>query len=410
MKKSIILLAALALGFSVMAVAQRAKVISAANYLKFGELDQAKEAIDVASVEEKSKTMAKTWYYRGKIYHALYETKDENYMNLHDDPLSVAYEAYMKIDSMDEKDQYMEDVKKRLEICAMQFVNKGVKEYSSANYGASVKSFEKAISINKFFDKIDTLSIFNAALASERNGDNDKAKEYYNKLIELQYGGTKIFSFLANIYKAEKDTGGLGEVIKRGRERFPDDNNLVIEELNYFILIGEHNKAIENLKLAISKDPDNHNLYYALGSIYDQLGDFDNSEEAYRKAIEISQPLYDEYLKVYKESVGIEEEPQAKKQHEKILEEHFSIVYNFGALYFNEGVNKMKIINTITDNTKYAIEKKAAEAVMIKALPYLEQALELKPNDKNTLTSLKDLYARTGNDEKWREMKLKLEN
>ena len=54
--------------------------------------------------------------------------------------------------------------------------------------------------------------------------------------------------------------------------------------------------------------------------------------------------------------------------------------------------------------------KKDAEEVMVLALPYLEQALDFKPLDRNTMTSLRDLYARTDDQENWKEMQEMLEN
>ncbi|MFH1321813.1 MAG: hypothetical protein ABII90_14330 [Bacteroidota bacterium] len=415
MKKTIIILL-IATSFFIFLItrtmAQKAKVVSAYSYLKYGELDKAKDAIDSASANEKSNIMAKTWYYRGKVYHAIYESKDDNYKNLHNNPLNEAYLAYVKIMEFDDKDKYIEDVKKRLHVCAIQFVNKGVKEYTGNRYDDALTSFENSISINKMpmFNTTDTLSVYNAALACEKLKQYEKAKGYYKELIELKWGGSKIFSFLANIYKTENDTSGGFEIIQQGRAQYPDDNNLVIEELNYYILTGKTQEAVNSLKIAIEKDKGNYNLYYALGSMYDQLDDFGNGENAYIKGLELAESKYNNSLKQYTESNGTQEEDEFKKQLEKIHNEYFSILYNFGALYFNEGVNQIKEVSEIKDNVKYANEKKEAEKIMIKALPYLEKALELNPTDKNTLISLKDLYARTGNDDKWQEMKERLEN
>jgi tetratricopeptide (TPR) repeat protein len=42
------------------------------------------------------------------------------------------------------------------------------------------------------------------------------------------------------------------------------------------------------------------------------------------------------------------------------------------------------------------------------SLPYLEKALELNPTDYNTLFSLKQIYSRTGQVEKYNEVNDKL--
>ena len=391
---------------------QKAKVVSAYNYLKYGELNKAKEDIDVAVTDEKAAEMAKSWYYKARIYHAIHESKDPAVIALDPKSLTIAYESYIKAKELDAKGQYTDEIHNGLEVCALQFVNDGVKYFNAANYKDALSDFENAIKINKLpeFGKIDTLSIYNSAITSEKLGQKDNAARYYNELIGMGYGGSKIFSFLVTLYKADKNNEKRMETIMRGRELFPNDNNLIIEELNFYIETGEKDKAIINLNTAIQNDPENYNLYFALGSMYDQIDDFNKSEAAYAKALELAKPAYEEKLNTYKTSMGTDTEPEIKTTLEKVLDTYFSILYNFGALYFNAVVKDLQSINSIADNVKYAGEKKKAETLMVKALPYLEKALELKPTDKNTITSLRDLYARTGDNVKWEQMQERLEN
>ena len=144
--------------------------------------------------------------------------------------------------------------------------------------------------------------------------------------------------------------------------------------------------------------------------MYDQVGDFKNGESSYKRALELAEPAYTQSLEGYKSSMGTEDESASKANVDKVHNTYFSILYNYGALYFNEGVKEIQKTSTISNNTVYAREKERAENQMLLALPFLEKALELKPEDKNTLTSLKDLYARVGDNEKWQRIQEKLEN
>ena len=85
-------------------------------------------------------------------------------------------------------------------------------------------------------------------------------------------------------------------------------------------------------------------------------------------------------------------------------------MYNYGALYFNQGAKEETIANNIKDNTKY--KQKLNEAYQTKslALPFLEEALKFKANDRNTMQSLKNLYSITGNKEKADHLQGILEN
>ena len=68
----------------------------------------------------------------------------------------------------------------------------------------------------------------------------------------------------------------------------------------------------------------------------------------------------------------------------------------------------MKLKNEASNtssNSKYTALKKQADDNFVKALPYMEDAFNLNEEDKNTIISLKQLYALKGNYDKSNEMK-----
>ncbi len=70
--------------------AQKANIQSAYNYLKYDQLDKAKEAIDAAVTTESTMNSDKAWYYRGLVYEKLY--KHEKFGKLDPNPLKVAFD------------------------------------------------------------------------------------------------------------------------------------------------------------------------------------------------------------------------------------------------------------------------------------------------------------------------------
>ena len=167
--------------------AQKAKVTSANSYLSYGEIAKAKDAIDLAKDHEKSRDLARTWFIRGKVYHSIFDSKDPSIKALAPDALLITYTSYIKARELDLKGWHTEDIKKMLGICALQFINKGVADYANGEFEEAMIGFENSIAINKLpeFNKIDTLSIFNAALTAEKMEDYKSAKSYYNELISL---------------------------------------------------------------------------------------------------------------------------------------------------------------------------------------------------------------------------------
>ena len=69
-----------------------------------------------------------------------------------------------------------------------------------------------------------------------------------------------------------------------------------------------------------------------------------------------------------------------------------------------------KEADNIKDPKEYGVAKDAADVVLKKSLPYMEKAHEIDPKEASTIETLKTLYYRTQNTEKYEEMKALLES
>ena len=352
--------------------AQKSKVVSAWNYMQYDEWDKAKVAIDAASENETSSVMAKTWYYRGLIYHQI--NNDTNLSKLAENALEEAYEAFNYTIEKDVKKRYTEDSQERLKMIGIQFYNKGVSYCKEKKYKAGLMCFRKTLEVNPD----DQQAMYNSAFASYKLEDMKNAKKYYHKLAETDYKDPRIFHTLSEIYKNEKDTAKALEVIESGRNKFPDNNMLIIDELNIYLAAGKQKEAIGKLKEAVAIEPTNATLHFALGVASDKIGNKEDAAAAYLSAIE-HKPDY------------------------------FDAVYNLGALYFNIAVDMVKAADEVSDPGKFNKLKAEFEVEFKNALPHLEKAHELNDKDFNTLSSLKQLYARLGQYDKSKEMKAKMQ-
>jgi tetratricopeptide (TPR) repeat protein len=185
---------------------------------------------------------------------------------------------------------------------------------------------------------------------------------------------------LGVLYKAEKDTMKALNIIQTGRKLFPNDNSLIIEELNYYLASGKNSDvAIDRLNLAISKEPKNHTLYFALGTLYDKSQSFDKAKEAYLKAIEVKADYFDAY-------------------------------YNLGAMIFNQGAEMANNAANLKTDAEYNKAKVKFDEKFKESLPYLEKAYQLNKKDQGTLVSLKQLYIRMNMTEKYNQIKTELDN
>ena len=373
--------------------AQKGKVTSAKSYNDAGNLDKAVAAIEEAIDSTNPKTESSinwpgTWEARGEIYQAIFKSKDENYKKLSNDPLTVAYDSYMKALALDEKDKFSKSVKIKLTLLISDLTNQAVTAFNEENYEKALKSFEQIMGIEatpvfKADDptSVDTVIIFNAGLAAYNAQNYDKAIKYYREAAKHKYSGARTYQLISTSYLLKKDTIGALDVLKEGLIEYPSNGTLLVEVINIYLNANKVDDALKYLDIAISQDPKNSSYYFAKGTLYDKLLKPEEATESYLKAIEFKEDYFDAY-------------------------------YNLGALYYNKGVKQIDVANAVPSNQpeKYEEEKNKADIEFKKAIPYMEKAHEVNPTDKFTMESLKTLYYRLKMLDKHAEIIEKMKN
>lgn len=375
--------------FSVLGMqAQKSKVLSAYNLQQAyynskdcKELARAKDAIELSLTDEVSSEWSKTWFYRGNIYFDIHISTDEQCKSLSSDALDIAYESYLKSISLDEKKRYIDEIEPKIAVIANYYVLRGAAKFNVKKYDESLADFEKALEVARYFNKTDTTALFNAALTSEKVKNYGKAALYYEGLIDIGYKDPKVYHFLSEAYLNSGDSAKAFQAITSGRRAYPRNQDLIIDELNYYLEKGQQQLALDNLNVAITEMPDNAELYFAKGTIHDKLGENDLAIQAYQKTLDLN--------------------PNS-----------FNANYNMGALYFNLAVEHVNKANEFGENQlkQFKEAEKQAETYFAKSLPYLEKANELDPHDRATMTSLKVLYSETGNDAGYKRISEILDN
>jgi tetratricopeptide (TPR) repeat protein len=365
--------------------AQKSKVVSAYNYIKpqYNELAKAQEAIDAAVVHESTANSEKAWYYRGMVYHAIFQSTDENFRDLHETPLREAVDSYIKAYELDEKGKYKDDIVTRLKTASVQFLNKGIGDFNAQEYALAMQAFENAVYVtsHEIINEIDTMAVFNAAIAADRAENFEKAVEFYAKTAEMRYEGSKVYLFLSNAYKAKGDTASSLDALKQGIEAWPEDNNiLMVDMINYYLTANKTEDALEYLFKAVEKDPENYSYLFAIGTLYDKKQKYDEAIEYYAKTLAIK-------------------------------EDFFDAQYNLGAVYYNKAVAHYTAANDIppSDQAGYDAEIASAKEQLKLAQPYLERAYELNDSDISTIQSLKEIYVRLQMYDKSKELKARLD-
>ena len=374
--------------------AQMGKVTSAVSCYTQGKLDKAKELIDEAIGHEKCVNNPKAHFVRGQIYQGIFESQDENYKKLSADPLPIVWESYQKVIQLDEKKKFEKDLKAQFANLVIDFTNQGIvcyncgtaaedaknAEAAKADFQAALDNFKRTLDINASpygTQKVDTAVIYNAGVAAHKAGQVDEAMEFYKKSLELGYEANRIYAMLASIYLGRsRDAKENGDTItakaiqeeavkylQEGHKLFPNDEYMLIELINYYLQGDTPGKAEEFLDAAIRLEPNKPDYYRAKGSLYEKINEPEKAEQMYIKTLELAP-------------------------------NDFFAQYNLGNIHLNRVIEDHKIVQEIVDVKEYNAELAKIMDKYEAVVPYFERALELQPNDKNTLTTLKELYYR----------------
>jgi len=370
---------------SIVGFAQKHNVVNASIALRQEKLDEAKKYIDEAYATESTANDPKMWNYRAPIYLEISQKKPE----LDKDAILKSTEAYLRCLQTDHKGRVVvrkwtekEVLLSGLVQCAYKLFNQAIEEYNAGKYKRAIKLYDTIFEIIPH-DQENQLKrgnitketiLYNSFFASNKMKDNNKSKQILQQLIAINFNEPAIYIYMSNIYLEEGNTDKAIEYLALGREIFEEDQSLINTEINLYIKLNRTAELIEKLGEAIEFDSENHLLYFNRGTIYDQEGNITKAEQDYKSALEIN--------------------PSS-----------FGANYNLGALYFNYGVKLKDEAGNTSSDTKYKALTKQANDNFEKALPYMQDAFNLNKEDKNTIISLKQLYALKGAYDKSNAMK-----
>jgi tetratricopeptide (TPR) repeat protein len=368
MKKTFLTLATaatLVTGAPLMASAQTSAVTNAILNQRTGLLDKARVDIDKAIVNEKTSGKAKTWFTRGQVYEGMLESPIYSKQLQPGEGLQKAFESYNKTIELDTKDgEFGKQAAPRLDGLYGRAFNDAVNSYNAKDYDKAIGSYKLASQIKPQ----DTTAVLYSAYAYEAKQDFAGAKASYNQLLGMNYKSANLYNRLLQIARQQNDNAEASKVLQQALVAYPNNKNFMLEDLNASLAGGKGEDAIAKINKTIAADPTNSNLYAVRGSLYDQQKKSDLAVADYRKAVEL--------------------DPK-----------NFDAQFNLGVYNYNKAADaytkasKMDLKTYQVSGRKLETEgKKYFEA----AIPPFERALELQPNDRNTLTSLKKIYFRLG--------------
>ncbi len=376
--KKVILSVFMSLLFITAGYAQKSNRTSAYMYKEKGQLEKAKEAIDKAVQNEKTKNDPKTWLYYGEIYYGIATSPLPQFQKLDSTAAVKAFNAFKKAKQLDPKHKVNKEADEYIKKLTNVFYAKGAEVFKKQDYKKAIAYFKNAFDVSQELGSFDTTAAFNIGITGVLGKEPKVAAEYLKKCVDVKFNDPKIFIYYNRALQQLGDTAGAEAAIKEGRQRFPQNLSLLLEQAQLYLEKGEASELIKSLKEAIAKKPDNPsnaNFNFLIGKSFDDMGKTDSAEVYYKAALKVNPKFFEAY-------------------------------YNIGAIYINKAAKIQKEANDLplSASKKYAAMEKEANANLKKSIPWLEKALEINPNDKPTIKGLKEAYARLKMNDKLKEL------
>ena len=426
MKKSLLILLCL---ITVSSWAQKSQIESAALYFNNSEIEDAKKSIDAAFEHPDTKDNVKMLYFRAAIYDTIFTS--EKFKSLDIDAAEKWALAARRCLELDKKELYKEVMEYNIVNAAFACNTAAYDANKRGDYVKTQSYYQLVIDLlpyDKFGDmKTNNLTeksiVFNQFYFSNKEKNKDDQKKYLNRLVELDYQDHLIYFYLTNIYLEAGDTATAITYLDKGRSLFPEKKDLIGMEINLYLSMGKVSELLSKVELANEQKPDDAELIYTRGNLYDNAaGGFNKEIKAIREeANSITKKAKAEKNATTKKTLEASAKEKlakitdiAKKANEytaKAEADYFKAIelnpemidayYNLGALTNNKTVEIANKINSIDVKTqgeydkKFNALKKVQDSIFnVAILQFLkvEEYAQMKPEKTPEEKALKYAY------------------
>ncbi len=245
--------------------------------------------------------------------------------------------------------------------------NFGVKQVQKDSLKLAEKSFKECIVINE--DRADAYK--NLGYVYLREGENDKAIEYYEKGLELAPDDIKALNALSDLYLRGEQHDKVIEVADRILANDPDNASAIALKALAYDMSNQTDKAFEAYEEALEKNPDNIDLIFNQGRLYFNKNEYEKAIENFKKVLEKNP-----------DDIGA--------------------TSSIGLSYLKIAENLLTPYRDMSDKELYdAVEQYEADLAKAKeqyklAIPYLEKAVVLTPDNSANWTNLGIAYVQAG--------------
>lgn len=414
-KLGLVLLAA---SMSLAVNAQKDELKTAEKALKKGDVATAKTAITSAEGKLEDKYKGKFYFLKAKAYYELAK-KDKSAANY--ETAAKFFQDLLAFEKESKKSKYTKEAQPLLNALISDVSNKGIKEFQAKDFKNAKNTLYQTYALSPK----DTVFLEYAAHAANSDKDYDTAVKHFTTLKDLGYTGIATTYTAVNVESGKRENLGSKQqmdlmvktkqykdpkvetskskkadivkniayilmqkgdneaaitAIKSAREADPKDVNLLMNEANLYLRLGQKDKFKSLMSEAVTKQPNNPTLHFNIGVINQEQGNLEEARKNYDKTIELDPKYADAYV-------------------------------NLGSLMLEKDKELVEEMNKNLSNFKKYDAIKAKQVALYKeVIPVYEKAFDLKKEkagkpDASLARTLMSLYENIEMSDKAKEMK-----
>lgn len=237
--------------------------------------------------------------------------------------------------------------------------------YSLGDQLAAAKMFDGSFDAKELIGKIDTVSLFYAAVAYQEVKMYKEALDRFEKTLSFDY--VKEGAIYYYIGFCQEQLGERDAAIKTyeaGFAKYPNNQAVMAGLINAYMVSGKNmDQLVGIVHKAQELDPKNVSLYLVESNVWDKLGDKEKAEAAMIKATEVAP-------------------------------EDFNVFYNYAVLKVLQAEAVVAEANKLdlNDNKTYNAMMEKAVGLQKFAIEKLEKAYQIDPNHVGAIDLLRQLY------------------
>ena len=368
----------LSLGFLRAQKPKKASLTKADVYFQSGKLDLAKEYIDLVMAHPKKGKRLNAYLLHAQIYRALLLTDDFTYRKLAEKPGVIAaksFEQVMKMEADRRNSQLYVMAFNSFEELWGHHLQQAIDYYNIEDYPKAYEEFLNTLAIKPE----DSISLSYAGYVARLNKHYDQVLLHYGKLIELGKASLDVHKVVVNLERIyKKDLDRALYLARQAQTLFEEEPFFRKEELIMLIQQDkkeEINAQMRAIKAQKIKDAE---LFLFMASFYEDQADPFVQQKDYRAAAS----LLDSAIVYYKQSI-------------ELTPDQLTALFNLALAYHNIAQQYYQLLQDM-DQDAYAREgdiiEKKGDVLIAEALPYLEKAHRLAPQDIDVLSALGQSY------------------